>query len=231
MHGLADENKKQYEWADAPSQSAFPVAKAGFPYIIAAAGVTLVTAVLGIAPIAFFCLIATACITLFFRDPDRLVPRDEKAVVAPADGRVVAVERVAENRFVPGPRLKISIFMSVLNVHVNRSPLAGNVKNVQYYPGKFLVASLDKASEENEHNAVVLSYGEGADCAVVQIAGWVARRILCSVQPGDALAKGQRFGLISFGSRVDLYLPEDVAPQVALGDRVRGGTSVIGTLP
>ncbi|MEW5733852.1 MAG: phosphatidylserine decarboxylase family protein [Thermodesulfobacteriota bacterium] len=228
---MAEDNGKKYDWADAPSQSAFPIAKAGVPYILAAAFATAVTALLGIVPLALFFLVATACVCLFFRDPDRLIPSDKQVVVAPADGRVVAVESVPESRFVSGQRLKISIFMSVANVHINRSPLAGSVKNVQYYPGKFLVASLDKASEENEHNAVILSLEDGRDCAVVQIAGWVARRILCSVKPGDALAKGQRFGLISFGSRVDLFLPPDVTPKVAPGDRVRGGTSVIGILP
>lgn len=228
---MAEDNNKEYDWTDPPSQSAFPVAKAGYPFILVAAFATLVTALLDIAPLALVFLVVTVCVCLFFRDPDRLIPTDEKTIVAPADGRIVAVERVSENRFVSGPRLKISIFMSVLNVHINRSPLAGNVKNVQYYPGKFLVASLDKASEQNEHNAVILSLENGADCAVVQIAGWVARRILCSVKPGDELAKGQRFGLIAFGSRVDVYLPEEAAPRVAPGDRVRGGTSVIGKLP
>jgi len=219
-----------YTWSDAPRQTAFPIAAAGYPFIAAAAFVTAVFALLGMSIPALLGMGATACICLFFRDPDRVIPNEDGAVVSPADGKVIVVEKVTDPRFYDGPCMKISIFMSVLNVHVNRVPFGGNVTSVDYHPGKFLVASADKASDDNERNAITVETEAGKRYCVVQIAGLIARRIISRLQTGDAVRRGQRFGLICFGSRLDLYLPPDFSPAVNVGDRVRSGSSVIGTL-
>jgi len=152
-------------------------------------------------------------------------------VVAPADGKVILVGPEGNSPFFKGECIKISIFMSIFNVHVNRIPHEGRVKTISYYPGKFFSANLDKASRLNEHNAVFLETKEGKNICVVQIAGLIARRIICKIQEGDLVAGGQRFGLICFGSRLDVYLPPDTNLNVAVGDRVKAGTSVLGVLP
>jgi phosphatidylserine decarboxylase len=151
-------------------------------------------------------------------------------VVSPADGKVVLVDTVAENPYTEGPALKISVFMTVFNVHVNRVPFAGKVADVIYHPGKYFSANMDKASEENERNAVVLETSQGARICFVQIAGLIARRIICHLKTGDVVQRGQRFGMICFGSRLDVYLPEDAVPHVQVGDKVRSGTSLLGYL-
>ncbi len=168
----------------------------------------------------------------FFRDPERFVPLKEGAVVSPADGRVLSVAEV------DGPELagikesiKVSIFMSVFNVHVNRAPAAGRVVAIHYKAGKFFSANLDKAAEENERNMVVIEDDHKRRIAFTQIAGLIARRIVCFVEPDDRLEKGERFGLIRFGSRVDLYLPPDTEIDVAVGQQVKAGETVIGYLP
>ncbi|OQY58917.1 MAG: phosphatidylserine decarboxylase [Desulfobacteraceae bacterium 4572_88] len=222
--------KEELYRADPPSQTAFPIAKAGMPYILAAAFVTLIMALLDMKCLTFMGILATLFICLFFRDPDRLIPKVENAVVSPADGRVIIVETLSGNRFTDAPCLRISIFMSVFNVHVNRNPYDGTVKAVQYYPGKFFSADLDKASASNEHNAVMVELPDGKSMGVVQIAGLIARRIICGVQKGDRVSRGARFGMICFGSRLDVYLPADTRPEVSVGDRVSSGSSVLGIL-
>lgn len=166
----------------------------------------------------------------FFRDPPRDVPDEPTAVVSPADGRIVAIEKVRDP-WLERDALKISVFMNVFNVHSNRSPVDGEVKQRWYHAGSFLNAALDKASTENERNALWLRTKGGRDVTCVQIAGLVARRILCYVDAGAGLVRGQRYGFIRFGSRVDLYLPLDARPVAALGDKVQAATSVLATLP
>jgi phosphatidylserine decarboxylase len=165
----------------------------------------------------------------FFRDPAREVPGDARTVVSPADGRVIAVER-ARDPYLERNAIKISVFMNVFNVHSNRSPVDGRVQKRWYHPGRFINAALDKASEENERSALWLRTSGGADVTCVQVAGLIARRILCYVREGDSLARGQRFGFIRFGSRVDVYIPEDASLVAALGDKVYASSSVIATL-
>ena len=143
---------------------------------------------------------------------------------------MIAVDDVGDTVFYEGRCKKISIFMSVFNVHVNRIPFGGRVKEVRYHPGKFLAANLDKASLQNEHNAVYLETPDARQLCVVQVAGLIARRIICKVQPGCEVLKGQRYGIICFGSRLDLYLPRDAKIEVAVGDKVKAGSSVIGRL-
>lgn len=165
----------------------------------------------------------------FFRDPPRRVPLDPLAVVSAADGRVVAVG-AERDPYLDREAVKVSVFMNVFNVHSNRSPIAGRVMERWYHKGRFLNAVLDKASQENERNALWIRTNEGDDVTCVQIAGLVARRILCYAQPGDRLGRGERFGFIRFGSRVDLYLPPNSRLQVALGDRVKAGSDIIAYL-
>ena len=214
--------------ADAPSHTAFPVASAGYPFVFASAFATVVFALLELATLALIGLAASFFICYFFRDPDRVVPNSKGAVVSPADGKIISADPVAHNRFYEGSCIKVSIFMSIFNVHVNRIPHEGQVKTVNYYPGKFFSANLDKASTENEHNAVTLETEDGKKICTVQIAGLIARRIICKIQEGDIVKRGQRFGLICFGSRLDVYLPPDLNLKVTVGDRVKAGTSVLG---
>jgi phosphatidylserine decarboxylase len=221
---------KPFSRPEAPSQSAFPIDRAGLPFIGIAAFATAVFALLGITILALAGLLATFFICYFFRDPDRLTPVLEGGVVSPADGKVIKVERLESTHFAKGPCQKVSIFMSIFNVHVNRIPFDGRIEKIEYYPGKFFSANLDKASRFNEHNAVYLETGKGQSLCFVQIAGLVARRIICRIQEGDAVARGRRFGLICFGSRLDVYLPVDAQVTVAVGDVVRAGTSLIGKL-
>lgn len=175
-------------------------------------------------------LIAVLFCLYFFRDPERVPPRRAGAILAPADGRVVSVAPgvpPAELGLGPAVRWRISIFLSVLNVHVNRVPIDGTVTRIAYRHGAFLSASLDKASEANERNAIALRLSDGRELVVVQIAGLIARRILCSLREGDAVHGGDRLGIIRFGSRTDLYLPEDVQPLVCEGQTMIGGETVM----
>lgn len=174
--------------------------------------------------------LAAIFILQFFRDPPRTVPGDGYSVVSPADGRVVAVEP-ARDPYLEREAIKISVFMNVFNVHSNRSPVDGEVRKRWYDAGRFFNAALDKASSENERNALWLRASVGADVTCVQIAGLIARRILCYVKEGDKMARGQRFGFIRFGSRVDIYVPRDVRLKAALGDKVFATSSVIAILP
>lgn len=166
----------------------------------------------------------------FFRDPPRMAPGDGYTVVSAADGRVIAVEP-ARDPYLERDAIKISVFMNVFNVHSNRSPVDGEVKKRWYEPGRFFNAALDKASSENERNALWLRTSSGADVTCVQIAGLIARRILCYVGEGDKIVRGQRFGFIRFGSRVDIYVPRDATLKAALGDKAYAASTVIAILP
>jgi len=173
--------------------------------------------------------LATLFVLQFFRDPAREVPDEPRAVVSPADGRIVMVGR-AQDPYLKREALKISVFMNVFNVHSNRAPVDGAVKERWYHPGAFVNAALDKASLENERNALWLRTAGGADVTCVQIAGLIARRILCYVDAGAELVRGQRFGFIRFGSRVDVYLPLDAEPKAAIGDKVYAAQTVLAWL-
>lgn len=212
----------------------------GHSSIIALEGLPVVAAMLALAGVfralswnkaaVIFAALAVFSIW-FFRNPERHTPPGVKLVIAPADGRIVFVGEVDEARYMNERTLKVSIFMNVFNVHVNRAPVAGKVSGIKYNPGKFISADRDKASMDNEQNALVMETADGKRVGFVQIAGLVARRIVCWVKPGEDLARGQRFGLIMFGSRVDVYMPAGSQPNVKLGDRTTAGETVIGTLP
>lgn len=171
----------------------------------------------------------TLFILQFFRDPARVIPQKTNAVLSPADGRIVVVERT-QDPYVGREALKISVFMNVFNVHSNRAPVDGKIEKVQYFPGKFVNADLDKASVENERNALTITTTSGHVVTCVQVAGLIARRILCYVKAGDALARGQRYGFIRFGSRVDVYLPLSATPKVVVGDKVSATETILAEL-
>ena len=219
-----------YSWPEPPCQMTLPVAKAGYPLIFGAAFITLIFALLGMTYLTLIGLVITLCFCGFFRDPDRIVPNQAETVVSPADGKIILVSDVDDTPFSEGRCRKISIFMSVFNVHVNRIPYGGSIKKVSYHPGKFFAANLDKASLQNEYNAIYLETTDAQNLCVVQIAGLIARRIICKVQAGHEVLKGQRYGIICFGSRLDVYLPINAKIEVAIGDKVKAGSSIIGRL-
>jgi phosphatidylserine decarboxylase len=205
------------------------LAREGWPFIGGAlAAAILVWMLAGFVWSIPFWLIAVFVIQ-FFRDPPRQVPAQANAVLAPADGRVVKVEKVRDP-YTQRDTLLISVFMNVFNVHSNRSPVDGVVERLEYSPGKFVNADLDKASTENERNALVLKLASGERISVVQVAGLIARRILCYVKPEQTLARGERYGFIRFGSRVDVYLPLAARPKVAAGDIVYATRTIIAEL-
>ena len=202
------------------------IAREGWLHIViafaAALGATILVGWLWAIPfwmIAFFVL-------QFFRDPPREIPTDQNAILAPADGRIVAVEKT-QDPYLEREAVKISVFMNVFNVHSNRSPVDGEVRDKWYFPGKFINADLPKASLENERNALWIKADNGADVTCVQVAGLIAKRILCHVSPGDHLARGQRFGFIRFGSRVDVYLPLNTKINVNIGDKVSATLTIL----
>ena len=174
--------------------------------------------------------LATVFVLQFFRDPPREVPQGEGLVLCPADGRVLLVG-IMKDPYRNVDALKISVFMNVFNVHSNRSPVDAVIKDVVYSKGFFVNASFDKASSDNERNALILRMDNGTELSCVQVAGLIARRILCYVKPADRLTRGQRYGFIRFGSRVDVYLPTDAKPRVAIGDKVSATTTVLAELP
>jgi phosphatidylserine decarboxylase len=204
-----------------------PIAKQGFPSIAVLVALFLVSALAGWTVVAALSLLAALLVVNFFRDPERTVPPDPRAVVAPADGKIIFAGKVFEDRFLRREALKVSIFMNVFNVHVNRVPFSGEITNIHYEKGKFVAANLDKASRDNEHNAVVLRLADGETLAFVQIAGLIARRIDCWAKPGDRVERGERFGMIRFGSRVDLYAPTTCRLAVAEGQHVKAGESIL----
>jgi len=220
-----------YSRPDPPSQKAFPIARPGYPFLFAAAFVTAILALLELTVAALIALCATFFIAYFFRDPDRVTPDSDRCIVSPADGRVLKTVVVDSSPYFEGPCLMVSIFMSVFNVHVNRVPFDGRITAIDYYPGKFIAANRDKSSTDNERNAVYLETATGVKMTFVQVAGLVARRIICNIQSGDNVQRGQRFGMICFGSRVDVYLPPDTKPKVSAGQSVKAGASVLCELP
>ena len=167
----------------------------------------------------------------FFRDPPRVIPEGAGLVLCPADGRVIVVGEVADPYRGGARSLKVSIFMNVFNVHSQRSPVDGTVKEVKYAKGLFVNAAFDKASSDNERNALVIRLDNGVEISCVQVAGLIARRILCYVKAGERLSRGQRYGFIRFGSRVDVYLPPGSTPKVAIGDKVKASSTVLAELP
>jgi len=204
------------------------IAREGWPFLAGAVVAAIVVA-LGWGWWSLPLWLAALFILQFFRDPPRNVPADPSAIVSPADGRIVAVEK-SRDPYLERDALKISVFMNVFNVHSNRSPVDGEVKKGWYYAGKFVNAALDKASLENERNALWIHADSGAEVTCVQVAGLVARRILCYAKPKDRLVRGQRFGFIRFGSRVDVYLPTDAAARASVGDKVYAGETILASL-
>jgi phosphatidylserine decarboxylase len=212
------------------SASFVPIHREGYRFIVIFAAVALGLFWLGWTPLAWIGVMATAWCVYFFRDPERVTPLRAGLVISPADGRISAIEKV-----IPPPELnlerethtRISVFMNVFDVHVNRSPLDARIAKITYIPGAFLNAELDKASEDNERQAFTLELPDGRKIGVVQIAGLIARRIVKFVNEGENLSVGQRFGLIRFGSRVDVYLPKDVNPLVCIGQRAIAGETIL----
>lgn len=205
------------------------IAREGWPFL---AGIVLLSIIVtfwsGAASIPLW--IISIFVLQFFRDPARVAPEGELNVLSPADGRIVAVEEVRDT-YADRDAIKISVFMNVFNVHSNRAPVNGSVVSVNYFAGQFFNAALDKASLENERNATVLRTQQGHIVTAVQVAGLIAKRILCYTKPGDTLYAGQRYGFIRFGSRVDVYLPPGSRPRVAIGDKVQATSTVLAELP
>ncbi|MBT8544001.1 phosphatidylserine decarboxylase [Polynucleobacter paneuropaeus] len=205
------------------------IAKEGWPYLAVLGVLTLVVHSLGGFTWSWPFWILFFFVLQFFRDPQRIAPLGHDLVLSPADGRIVVVE-VTQDPYAKREALKISVFMNVFNVHSNRSAVNGLVKEIQYFPGKFVNADLDKASLENERNAMVID-ANGQTVTLVQVAGLIARRILCYVHVGDRLKAGERYGFIRFGSRVDIYLPLTAVPMVSVGDRVYATNTALARLP
>jgi phosphatidylserine decarboxylase len=214
-----------------PRSSSLPLAREGYPLIAVTIVLTLVLFALGGWPLGLIGAVLAIFIVSFFRDPERTIPRDPRLIISPADGKVIKVARVQDDRFLHGEAMLVSIFMSPLNVHVNRVPMNGRVVDLHYNPGKYFRAFADKASLDNEQNAVLLEDPEGRRLCFVQIAGFLARRIVCYLSIGMEVARGQRYGMIMFGSRADIYLPLTARLRVTVGERARGGETVIAEWP
>lgn len=208
----------------------FPIAKEGFPFLLVALAATVAFALGGVWQAVLVGSIVTAYIAYFFRNPERLAPVGSHIVAAPADGKIVYVGPAVEPDFLKEEMQKVSIFMSLLDVHVNRVPVDGTVQDMVYHRGRFMAASEDRASEENERNALLIETSRGERLVLVQVAGLVAQRIVCYLTKGSFVLKGQRMGLIRFGSRCDLYLPKDAEVLVQMGEKVFGGESIVAKL-
>jgi phosphatidylserine decarboxylase len=213
-------------WAEEPY-----IVKEAIPFVAVFASLALLAAASRFGGLFWVLLLATLCVTAFFRNPHRGIPEDPKAIVSPADGKILDVETIPSAGLIPVPSRKISIFMSPLDVHVNRVPASGTVKRKAHLPGKFYVASLPKASTKNERVELLIETPDGFSLGIVQIAGRLARRIVCYPGKGDPVEKGKRFGLIRFGSRVELFLPQEVSVSVQPGQNVKGGETVMGYFP
>ncbi len=205
------------------------IAREGWPFLAGIVVISILVTLWSPATSIIFWLLSLFVLQ-FFRDPARMAPDGASNVLSPADGRIVAVEEV-DDVYADRRALKISVFMNVFNVHSNRAPVKGSVVSVDYFPGKFVNAALDKASLENERNAMVIRTSSGHTVTAVQVAGLVAKRILCYAKPGDQLYSGQRYGFIRFGSRVDVYLPLGSRPRVSIGDKVSATSTVLAELP
>jgi phosphatidylserine decarboxylase len=206
------------------------IAREGYVFILVFACFTV--SAFFIAPLwaALLLSLITLFTIWFFRNPERKTPPGDNLVISPADGKVILIEEIRDHELMAGPLRKISIFMNVFNVHVNRVPCTGRIETIRYYAGKFMSANLDKASSDNERNGLIIRMDDGRAIGMVQIAGLVARRIACWVNEGTRVIKGERVGLIRFGSRVDVLLPPDTAVLVKPGDHVRAGETPIGGL-
>ena len=205
------------------------LAREGWPFIIISVFITLLIWFLSNFWLALPFILISAFIIQFFRDPKREIPNDPNVVLAPADGKVICIEK-AHDEYQNIEALKISIFMNVFNVHSNRSPVDGEVISLRYNPGKFVNADFDKASTENERNGIVIKLANGTNITVVQVAGLIARRILCYTGVGKVISRGERYGFIRFGSRVDVYLPLDARPLVTIGQKVSASDTIIAKL-
>ena len=203
------------------------IAKEGYPLIFTAVILTLLTFMVGWMPLGVVLGLIGIAIAAFFRDPERQAPMGEDLVVSPADGKVVSIARVKGEPPLLDGAWRVSIFLSPLDVHINRTPVEGKIAKVTYQRGKFLAAYKEEASQRNEQNALSIVDSKGRTLGVVQIAGVLARRIICHAKPGDQLGRGERFGMIMFGSRTDTYLPEGCQVEVTEGQRVKGGESVL----
>ncbi|HDH05724.1 MAG TPA: phosphatidylserine decarboxylase family protein [Nitrospirae bacterium] len=206
----------------------FQFAKEGYPFIIFFASITVISAILGLNWGAALALVLTLFMLYFFRDPDRVTTTGRNAFIAPADGKIILITEAKEDEVLNENKLKISTFMSPLNVHINRAPCDGIVKDVRHYPGKFYSAFKDDASILNEHITMLLDSDNHGPVVVKQIAGAVARRAVCRVKPGESLSQGERYGMIKFSSRVDIFLPLDTEIKVQLNDKVKAGETVLG---
>ena len=204
------------------------IAVEGYPFILGALGLALLAFVPGSSFIGVVAAGFAVFFVFFFRDPERHPPEGEGLVVAPADGKVVSIVRTEGAPLVDGPRIRVSIFMSPLDVHVNRMPVAATVEEIHHQSGKFFAAYKDESVEQNEQNAMRISDRKGRKLGIVQVAGFLARRVVCKARTGDTYREGERFGLIMFGSRTDLYLPAEVEIAVTEGQKVKGGESIVG---
>ncbi|MBF0113139.1 MAG: phosphatidylserine decarboxylase family protein [Desulfamplus sp.] len=210
---------KKNHW---PHRASMPIAAPSIKFIVVAVAVTMQLFFIGWVVLGGLALFITLFVCWFFRDPD-----EKNCVVSPADGKIIVVDKLSTNEFTKKSCIKISIFMNVFNVHVNRIPFKGVIEDVIYVHGKFINASFDKASEHNERNALVIRTESGATYGVVQIAGLIARRIVCRVKRGDLMERGSRYGMICFGSRLDLYLPSESRIAVDIGQKVAAGTTIL----
>ncbi len=204
----------------------FQFAKEGYPFIIFFAVITILSAILRFNYATVAALVLTLFMLYFFRDPERATPKDTNAFISPADGKIILTTEAKEDEILNETRRKISIFMSPLDVHVNRVPSDGTVREVKYFPGKFISAFKDDAARYNEHITMLYETAHG-NIVIKQIAGYVARRAVCRVKPGEALKQGQRYGIIKFSSRVDIFLPLDTEIKVKLSDKVKAGETVL----
>jgi phosphatidylserine decarboxylase len=210
------------------TQKRWPIAKEGIPFLIPAALLTIFLGWMGWTVLTFLGILLTLFITFFFRDPKRKIPSLRNVILSPADGRIIHVGECEEDRFLKEKALKVSIFMSLFDVHINRAPASGRVLEKSYHRGRFLMANAEKSSLLNEQNSFILETEDRLKILLTQVAGFVARRIVCYAKAGDTLKRGEIFGMIRFGSRIDLYLPMEVKPLVRLGQHVKGGESIIG---
>jgi len=207
-----------------------PVRRERRPFLI---GVALLTAAVALTKVVWLTALVALLALLtfwFFRDPRRIIPSGRNLIVSPADGKIIEVTEAKEDRFLKDRAIKISIFLNLFDVHVNRIPCAGRIRGIHYQPGKFLAANKDLASTENEQNALFVETASGAKLVFVQVAGLVARRIVCWAREGDRVETGDRFGMIRFGSRTDLFLPLGTDIRVRTGQKVKGGSSILGEL-
>ncbi len=217
------------------SNSSLQIHEEGHIYVLISAVITTFFAVFsGFSGVTVFCIFLTLCVMAFFRDPERIVPQKQGLIVSPGDGVVVAIDTAVIpsdlTSMINPDSVKVSVFLSVFNVHVNRIPVAGKIIDIKYHPGKFLNASLDKASSDNERNTIAIQTENGDIIYCVQIAGLIARRIVCNAEIGDLYSTGDRYGIIRFGSRMDLYIPKKYKINVSVGQTVCGGETSIAEL-